>query len=127
MENRQLILMPDKFAVCRLEADAAYPDWVAGDFVSATRNVDELTVVCRQQHVPDGIECEKQWRCLRVAGTLDFSMVGVIASISGVLATAGISIFVISTFGTDYVLLKNRDLELAIQTLNASGFPVVER
>ena len=126
MESRQLILSPGKFAVCRLEAAAPYPEWVAGDLVSATRTLDELTVVCREEHVPDGIECERDWRCLRVDGTLDFSLVGVIASISAALATAGISIFVISTFGTDYVLLKSRDLEMAIQTLNGSGFPVAE-
>lgn len=91
-----------------------------------TRNSEELTVVCREQFVPDGIECEKDWRCMRVAGTLDFSMVGVIASISATLATADISIFVMSTFGTDYVLLKSRDLDRAIQTLGMAGFLVAQ-
>jgi hypothetical protein len=126
MERRQLILVSGKFAICRLEANSSYPDWVKGDFVSLTRNPEELTVVCREQFVPDGIECEKDWRCLRVAGTLDFSMVGVIASISDTLATADISIFVLSTFSTDHVLLKGRDLDRAIQTLGTAGFLVTQ-
>jgi hypothetical protein len=126
MEPRQLILVLGKFAICRLEANSPYPDWAKGDFVSLTRNPDELTIVCREQFVPDGIECEKDWRCMRVAGTLDFSMVGVIASISATLATADVSTFVISTFGTDYVLVKSRDLDRAIQTLGAAGILVAQ-
>ena len=124
MEPRQLILISGKFAVCRLEAEAPHPDWAQGDFVSATRTPEELTVVCRQQFVPDGVECEMEWRCMRVAGTLDFSMIGVIAPISATLATADVSIFVISTFGTDFVFLKNRDLDRATEALGTAGFMV---
>ena len=126
MEPRQLILVSGKFAICRLDRAAPYPDWTRGDFVSATRDSEELKIVAREQFVPDGFECEKDWRCLRIAGTLDFSMVGVIASISATLATADISIFVISTYSTDLVLLKSRDLERATQALGSSGFVVLQ-
>ena len=93
------------------------PDWATGEFVSITRTRDELTVVCCQEHVPDGVRCEADWRCLRVAGQLDFSLVGVIASLSGTLASAGIGVFVVSTFDTNYLLVKETDLDAAVESL----------
>lgn len=122
----RLILLQDRFAVCRLGSDEPIPDWLANQgLVSITRSPDELSLVCSETTVPEGIRCERSWRCLRVAGTLDFSLVGVIASLACPLAEAGISIFVISTFDTDYLLVKEQDLDRAIQALTTKGHRVV--
>src|SRR5262245_55974633 len=103
------------FAVCHLARDAPLPAWLAdGPFVSLTRTADELSLVCRQEAVPEGVRCERGWRCLRVAGTLDFSFVGVLASLLGPLADAGVSVFVVSTFDTDYLLVKQADFQRAV-------------
>src|SRR6516164_5669744 len=113
-----LVVVDGVFAVCRLEPGAPIPIWsTADDFFSITRTADELSVVCRQDAVPDGINCERGWRCLRVAGTIPFSVVGVLASLTAPLADAGISVFAISTFDTDYLLVKTEDMGRAVDVL----------
>ena len=113
-----LTLLKDSFAVCKLEDNASIPPWATtGNFFSITRTADELSVICRQEVVPDGIPCEHGWRCLRVAGTIPFSVVGVLASLTAPLAEVGISVFAISTFNTDYLLVKADNLERAIDIL----------
>jgi hypothetical protein len=120
-----LIVLDDAFAVCRLGSDASVPPWAtAGDFFSVTRTADELSVVCRQEVVPEGIICERGWRCLRVAGTIPFSVVGVLASLTAPLAEARISVFTISTFDTDYLLVKAEDLERAVDVLRRRGHTI---
>jgi hypothetical protein len=117
-----LTIVEDTFAVCRLNADAAVPTWAsASKFFSVTRTADELSVVCPQRLVPDEVRCERGWRCLRVAGTVDFSMIGVVDSLVTPLAEAGVSVFVLSTFDTDYLLVKEDDLERALAALRAAG------
>jgi hypothetical protein len=120
-----LIVVDGIFAVCRLEPDAPIPPWATeGDFFSATRSIDELSVVCRQDAVPEGIVCEPGWRCLRVAGTIPFSLVGVLASLTAPLAEAGISVFAISTFDTDYLIVKEKVLEAAVNALRQQGHAI---
>lgn len=117
-----LTLLPDPLAVCRLAADDALPAWLpARGFVSVTRTADELSIVCADDAVPDGIRAERGWRCLAVAGPLDFGMTGVLASIAAPLADAGISIFALSTFDTDYVLVKAEKLAAAAEALRRAG------
>ena len=121
----KLILLPDTFAICRLTPDAVTPTWaMAGNIFSITRTTDELSVVCLQSLVPDGVRCEGGWRCLRVAGSMDFSQLGVLASLVGPLADAGISVFAISTFDTDYLLVKQTDLEKATTVLRQVGHSI---
>jgi GNAT superfamily N-acetyltransferase len=113
------------FAVCRLATDAPLPGWTAGgSFVSITRTADELSVVCREEAVPEGVRCERGWRCLQVADTLDFSLVGVLSSLLGPLAEAGVSVFVVSTFATDYLLVKQADFQRAADVLRKAGHAV---
>jgi hypothetical protein len=119
-----LIILPGIYVVCRLPADAAFPAWASGDLVSVTRTTDELSVVCREDTVPGGVRCERGWRCLRVAGTLDFSLVGVLASLLVPLAGAGVGVFLISTFDTDYVLVREVELARATEALRAAGHAV---
>lgn len=119
--NLNLIVLPDTIAICRLDADSPIPDWAIGEFVSITRTPDELSIVCRQDQVPDGVQCERSWRYFRVAGTLDFTLVGVIASLTGALAEVGISVFVVSSFNTDFVLVREQDLAKAVGVLEEDG------
>lgn len=113
-----LIVLDGTFAICRLGADATIPAWAtAGQFFSITRTADELSIVCRQDAVPEGIVCERGWRSCRVAGTMPFSVVGVLASLTAPLAQAGISVFAVSTFDTDYLLVKEDDFEKAVVAL----------
>jgi uncharacterized protein len=119
----RLLLLPGRFAVCRLAPDAPVPAWaVAGPLSSVTRTEDELSVVCAEVQVPDGVRGEPGWRALRVAGTLDFGLVGVLKALVTPLAEAGISVFALSTFDTDYLLL--RDLEGGAAALEAAGHEV---
>ena len=121
----RFIVLPDLLAVCRFNQDTPIPAWaLSGTVFSITRTADELSAVCQQNLVPDGVRCERGWRCLRVAGTMDFSMIGVVASLSTPLAAAGVGIFVISTFDTDYLLVKNDDFSRAVAALRAAGHAV---
>ncbi len=119
-----LEVLPGSMAICRLDADADIPDWATGKVVSITRTPDELSIVCSEDNVPNDIRSETGWRCVRVVGPLDFSTVGVIASLTGALAAASISVFVISTFDTDYVLVRETDLKTAMESLREAGHAV---
>jgi uncharacterized protein len=120
-----LTTLPDTFAVCRLDADAALPSWATtGSFFSITRTSDELSIVCQQSLVPDGIQCERDWRCFKLAGPIPFTTVGVLASLVQPLAEAGISVFAVSTFDTDYLLVKTADLPRTIEKMRQSGHAV---
>jgi uncharacterized protein len=121
-----LVVLLEHFAVCRLPADAAFPEWaVPGDLLALVRTRDELSVVCAERFVPPEVKAERGWRALQVQGQLDFAMVGVLASIVVPLARAGVSIFTISTYETDYILVKETHLERATQALAQAGFLVM--
>lgn len=113
------------FAVCRLPADTPDPPWAnVGPLASITRTRDEVSLVCPDDRVPDGVRCERGWRCLRVEGTLDFGLVGVLSSLLGPLADARISVFVLSTFDTDYLLIRSAEFERAVEALQRAGHAV---
>ena len=120
-----LELLAGTFAVCRLEADAPPPAWAAsGDFVSLTRTDAELSVVCAEQGVPPGVRAEAGWRCLRVKGPLGFGLTGILASLAAPLASSGVSIFVVSTYDTDYLMVQQRDLDRGVDALLRAGHAV---
>jgi uncharacterized protein len=117
-----LTILPDTFAVCRLDVTAVIPSWATtGSFFSITRTPDELSIVCLQSAVPDGIRCERDWRCLKLAGPIPFTAVGVLASLVQPLAEAGISVFALSTFDTDFLLVKAANLPRTIDALRLRG------
>ena len=117
-----LTLLPGSMAVVRLQAAAPMPDWATSSpFFSITRTPDELSVLCPEEAAPDGVRAERGWRCLQVAGPLDFSLVGVLASLLGALQEAGVSVFVLSTYDTDYILVKEGQLARAVEALSAVG------
>ena len=113
-------------AVCRLDADSDLPAWVdrSREFTSVTRTSDELSVVCRYDDVPEGIPMEGPWRALRVQGPIVMTLIGVVAAMSTALADAGISIFAISTYDTDYILVHEPDFDAAVDALTAAGHVV---
>lgn len=101
---------------------SSLPPWAtAGDFFSVTRTHDELSVVCRQEAVPEGFVCERGWRCLLVAGSMPFTLVGVLASLTTPVAKAGVGVFAFSTFDTDYLLVKEGEFQKAVAALRAAG------
>ncbi len=120
-----LSTLPDTLAICRLDPAAPIPSWVTTrDFVSITRTRDELSIVCAQRDVPAGVQCERDWSALKVEGKLDFSLTGILASLVAPLADASISIFAISTYDTDYLLVQETDLPRAVQVLSAAGHKI---
>ena len=121
----RLEVLPWPLAVCRLGADTPLPEWaLSSAFLSITRTSDEVSVVCPQEAVPPEVRCEKGWRCLRVEGPLDFSEIGVLASLTSVLAAAGVSLLAISTFDTDYLLVGETDLERTVTAMRGVGHRV---
>jgi|SRR5579883_1609332 hypothetical protein len=108
------------FGIVKLPPDAPVPEWAAGEFISITRTIDELSIVCPS--IPEPIECSRGWKCLKVAGPLDLSLTGVLSSIAAPLAEAKIPIFAISTFETDYILVAESNLDRAIAVLRGAGF-----
>jgi uncharacterized protein len=119
-------LLGGQYGVCRLDKNALLPEWAnSSDFFSITRTMDELSIVCPQDNIPGEVKCEKDWRILKIEGPLDFSLVGILAQISTLLAKAGVSIFAVSTYDTDYILVKNKDIVKAIQVLGDGRYEVI--
>jgi hypothetical protein len=120
-------LLDVHLAVCRLNHDAPIPSWLprtTSPLTAIVRTDEELSVVCPAAEVPGDVHHEGPWRALRVAGPLDFSLVGILARIATPLADAAVSIFAISTFDTDYVLVRADDVDAAVGALRAAGHDV---
>lgn len=122
MRPLSLSILPETYAIARLEPAAPVPDWaLAGSLSSVTRTGGELSIVCREEGVPAGIASSRGWRALQVAGPLDFALTGILASLAAPLAAAGISIFALSTHDTDFVLVRDESLGRAVETLTEAG------
>jgi hypothetical protein len=120
-----LTILPDRYAVCRLEATAPIPKWATeGEFICIARARDELSIVCAERNVPADTTCEPGWRTLKCEGPLDYELTGIVASLAEPLADAGVPIFPIATHNTDYVLVKEKHLETAMNALSAYGHHV---
>lgn len=117
---------PYPYAVSRLAHDLAIPDWVDGKgFVTISRSRQELSIVCRADRVPAGIQSEQDWVCWRFVGPFAFGATGIVLSVIEPLSRAGIGIFIVSTFDGDHLLLQRSDLERAIPLLNAAGHHLI--
>jgi hypothetical protein len=121
---RRLSLLEGQFAVCRLPACAPWPVPRPGPLLSITRTAEETSVVCLRENAPRGARVEDGWRALKLEGPIPFAEVGVLSALSGSLAAAGLSLFAISTFDTDYILVKEVDLAAAVDALRTAGFGV---
>ncbi len=116
-------LLKNEFSVCKIND---YVDLnICGEYVFLSRTPDEVSLVCESDKVPNNVVIkEAGWRAFKIDAVLDFSLIGIIARISRVLAEGGIGIFVVSTYDTDYVLVKSFNLEIAIKILSDEGFEV---
>ncbi len=120
-------VLPGSYAVCRLDPDGPIPGWalaLRGPVASVTRTADELSIVSEEASVPTGVRQEAGWRALRVAAPHALELVGVLAALTGPLAAAGLPLFSISTFDTDYLLVRAADLDRAVVALTAAGHTV---
>jgi uncharacterized protein len=121
-----LSLTTQRLIVCQLAPDASIPAWAldAKGFSSISRTSEELSIVCAEGLPPKDVKQEGGWRVFKVDGPLDFTLTGILVSIAAPLAKAGISIFAISTYNTDYVLVKQDKVEAAINALRTAGHTV---
>jgi hypothetical protein len=117
-----LTVLPESLAVSQLSALMDIPQWaIASPFFSMTRTADELSIVSVESVVPSDVRCERGWRALRFEGPFDFALTGILVAVANPLAIAQISIFAISTYDTDYILLRESQLEEAIAVLTTHG------
>ncbi|MEW6064962.1 amino acid-binding protein [Desulforamulus profundi] len=123
MQSLKLSVLPEKYAVWRLSPEEPVPGPVlqGAGFLSITKTNKELSIVCREELVPEHSVTESGWRILKVAGPLDFSLTGILAGLGQPLARQGISIFALSTYNTDYLLVKEEKLDATIAVLKGEG------
>ena len=96
------------------------------DFYFIGKTDEELSLVCKTEDVPDKtLKRDDGWKCFRIQGVLDFSLIGILSKISGILADNGIGIFAVSTFNTDYILVKKENFEKALEKLSEAGYKIV--
>jgi hypothetical protein len=121
----ELSLLPEPFAITRLAADSPIPAWATeGPFCSVTRTGDELSVVTELSRVPADIQSQPGWRVLKVHGPFALSEIGVLAALATPLAEARISLFAVSTFDTDYLLVASETLSAAVAALERAGHTI---
>lgn len=117
--------MEGSFDIHRCSPEHPVPaEVLAAEWFSVSRSVDELSIVCSNRLELDSSEVSRGWRGLKVEGPLDFTLIGILSSLTGSLADAGISVFAISTFDTDYLLVREDTYDAAKVVLRAAGFVV---
>ena len=123
-----LTVLPSPLALCRLSADAEVPSWTAAarTFLTISRTPTELSIVADEVALPAGLRAERGYRALRVEGPLPLELVGVMAALATPLAAAGVPIFTIATYDTDYVLVPGAALGRAVAALAGAGHRVAE-
>jgi hypothetical protein len=132
MAGQKFSVVSGTFAVCRLPAAADVPPWAsaAGGFASVTRTAEELSIVCEEARVPapepEGLRREGGFALLKLHGPFPLDAIGILASVTKPLAEAGISLLVIGTFDTDYLLVKSAHAERAVATLVEAGHTLVD-
>ncbi|EKV28134.1 hypothetical protein C882_1135 [Caenispirillum salinarum AK4] len=130
MDTFTLTLMPEALAVCRLPANAAVPDWAwRGPFQSVTRTGDELSIVCGHDAAPangsrPGLRVDGPWRVFKLHGPFAFDVTGVVSTLTAPLAEAGVGVFVLSTYDTDWILVKEEQAPKAAGVLREAGHDV---
>jgi hypothetical protein len=121
----ELFLLPEQLAIIRLPVDAPLPSWAcASAFYSVTRTRDELSIVCARQNIPKDIPCDIQWRAFKARGPFPLSEIGILSALAVPLAAANVSLFAISTFDTDYLLVNSEQLQQAMAALRRVGHTV---
>jgi uncharacterized protein len=123
----KLVVLRERLAVCRLDAKAPIPEWATGEvFLSISRTRDELSVVCEDRFVPEGTRASRGWQGFKIEGPLALDLVGILVSVAVPLAQSNIGILPIATYETDYVFVRDQQLDGAIKALRFAGFEVVD-
>ena len=119
MKKLTLSILPEKLGICHLDKNSPIPSWAIEEnkFSSISKTRDELSIVCPQDKIPGGVLVERDWRAFKVEGPLGFVLTGIVSSLSEPLAKAEISIFYISTYETDYLLVKEENLDRVAKIL----------
>ena len=122
-----LTILAETFGISKLDKGVPIPNWVSsGDWWSITRTGDELSVVCPEAQVPADVVSNRGWKCLKLAGPLDLALTGILASLLEPLAKARISVFSVSTFDTDYLLVKAENLAETVRVLSLAGHQILD-
>lgn len=121
-----LQVLPQQFAVVRLGLGEGLPWWATTStgLLVMVKTPEEVSIICEERLLPETTRAERGFRALRVAGTLDFQLTGVVASLTRPLAQGGIPVLVVSTFDTDYLLVRLAQLDAAVSALRSDGYPV---
>ena len=120
-----LHVLAGEFAIARLAADAPLPDWAHSPVFSATtRTAGELSILCPAAQIPADVKHERGWRLLKLRGPFAFTETGILAAVLAPLAAERIGILALSTFDTDYVLVKTAELDAAVRTLRDAGHTI---
>ena len=121
-----LAVWPSQWAICRLPAESDVPSWALapGRLISLTRTATELSIVAPSAGVPAAVLAERDFRVIEVVGPVPFSVIGLMAAITRPLADAGVSVFTMATYDTDYVLVREAALEAAVRALSEAGFQI---
>lgn len=126
MKQLTLEVLDGEYVIHRFSSEKSFPfEALRSSFLSVTKTAEELSIVCDAAIQLEAEESEPGWSCLKVLGPLDFSLTGILAKLSTALAEAGISLFAISTYDTDYILVKSEKLTRAIGTLEARGYNIL--
>ena len=121
----KLSLQPGRYAIAQLPAHSALPAWWPSTGMRHAGWTDEeLSLVCEEAHVPDDMRCQRGWRMFKLQGPFDFALTGILKAVLDPLAAAGVGIFALSTFDTDYVLVQDHHLDLALQAFREHGHRV---
>ena len=121
--NLILSVLSETFTIHKLSPDASIPEEILkSNYYSVSKTENELSLVCSEVFEVQSLQSSKGWECIKVAGPLDFNLTGILAGISDILAKENISIFAISTFDTDYILVRSQDLSSAINKLRKTGY-----
>jgi hypothetical protein len=129
--GQRFSVVPGTYAICRLPARAALPAWAGRSFTSITRTADELSIICEERRLPPGtggvdLQLDRGWILLKLHGPFSLDAIGVLESVARPLAEAAVSLFAISTFDTDYILVKRIHAKQAIAALTLAGHQLVE-
>jgi hypothetical protein len=121
-----LTVLPEAMAICRLGPDEPAPGWLSnGGFYCLTHTAASLTVVTLENRVAEQVECDRGWRCLEVRGPLALNLTGVLASLTAPLARVGVPVFVVSSYETDFLLVKESMLTQAKHALEQAGHVIL--
>jgi uncharacterized protein len=125
-KNLELSLLEGKYAIWKLKPNGEFPiEILAGQFAAFIKTTDELSVVCEEKYLKQNAQAEINWKCMKVIGSLSFELIGILNSLTAPLAEAEISLFAVSTYDTDYILVKEKQLAEAIRVLSEAGHRVL--